>query len=210
MNDFTFDEENHIYRLGGVPVVSITQVLELTGWVDKTWFTEESRIRGTAVHLACQFLNEGTLDKDSVSPAILGYVEAYEKFLEDYKIELIKFEHRIVSTLYMFAGTLDIAARTKTGLAIIDIKTGEPGESAKLQTAAQGILAREQIPGFDSEPFDRFALRLSKTGKYSLIQHDDVTDLKFFMDSLAAVQRRRNSGELNLERWIKNANNRNR
>lgn len=45
-----FDPLTHTYTMDGEPVLSVTQLCEQAGLVDKTFFTEEARQRGTDVH----------------------------------------------------------------------------------------------------------------------------------------------------------------
>ena len=54
----SFDPITHQYRLDGERVPSVTQVLSVCGLIDDTWYTEESRQRGQAIHLATKLLDE--------------------------------------------------------------------------------------------------------------------------------------------------------
>ena len=45
----TFDEETHTYWKDGINYPAVTKILEEMGFVDSTWFDEDSRIRGTYV-----------------------------------------------------------------------------------------------------------------------------------------------------------------
>ena len=51
-SELTFDEEKHEYRLDGEVLPSVTGILREMGFVDDTYFTEDSAARGTAVHRA--------------------------------------------------------------------------------------------------------------------------------------------------------------
>jgi hypothetical protein len=75
-----FDEAAHLYTVAGVERPSVTQILKDAGLIDTTWYTDEARERGRAVHFATQFLDEDDLDWDTVLPQYRGYVAAWERF----------------------------------------------------------------------------------------------------------------------------------
>ncbi len=69
-----FDEVNHIYRVDGRIVNSVTKILEEEGltkyWNKDPWYWE----RGKAIHSATQMIDKCTLDWTTV--------EQYKGFLE--------------------------------------------------------------------------------------------------------------------------------
>ena len=71
-----FDREKHEYRAGGRQLFGVTTVLKRAGIVDDEWWNEQARDRGSKVHDAIQFLDEGCLDWDKLDPALVGYVQA--------------------------------------------------------------------------------------------------------------------------------------
>ena len=77
----TFLAERHIYEYEGVVVPSVTQVLTLAGIHDVSHvplhYLERAAGIGSAVHQACEYLDEGKLDLESVDSLIVGYVLAY-------------------------------------------------------------------------------------------------------------------------------------
>ena len=77
------NEERHEYAIDGVLRPSVTQTLKDAGLTYDQWYTEEARLRGKAVHAACQLLDEDDLDWDSVLPEYRGYVTAWERFKRD-------------------------------------------------------------------------------------------------------------------------------
>lgn len=190
---FLFDEETHRYTVKGVAVPGITQVLKLTGFIDDSWFTDESRDRGTATHRACWYLAEGDLDWSTVSPAILPRVEAFRDFLDEYRPKLVLAEKPLHDALYGFAGTEDFVFELSRGPAIIEVKTGKAGLAAKLQTAAQKILIEEHL---GLKNVLRFGFELTKAGRYRHVPHTDHGDKPMFLNMVAAVHRRINEGEL--------------
>ena len=76
-----FNAEKHEYSLPtGEVLISVTQVIDRSGLVDTSHFTEFHRMRRQAVHMACEYDDRGCLDESSIDPRILPYVEAYRRF----------------------------------------------------------------------------------------------------------------------------------
>lgn len=141
--EFRFVEESHTYFLGEKILPGITGILKACGYIDPTYYTEESRNRGSHVHLAIKFLNKGTLDWDSVIDQYIGYVSAYEKFARDWNLKLELFERPMYHPDLLFAGTPDLVGTVLNNVpSIVEIKTGPVMKWTALQTAAQELLVR--------------------------------------------------------------------
>lgn len=143
-----FNAARHLYLLGGRPAPSVTQVLHAAGLIDASWYTEEARDRGTAVHMACHYIDEdgphgelGNLDPDWLDRSpYAGYVRAYLAFKRDAGFHQELVEMRMFHRLG-YCGTVD-----RTGFfgqqparganVLIDIKTGQPEMWHKIQLAA--------------------------------------------------------------------------
>lgn len=158
----TFDPALHEYRVGGRVLPSVTQVLKETGLIKTDFFTTQGQDRGSIVHLACQWLDEGTLDRSSIDPAIEGYIKAYESFLEVYKPKWQSIEKPLANSLLGFAGTPD---RIESKDEIFDIKTGSPIKATEYQLSAYHVLAYGS--GYMSHK-KHFGLYLMSTGKFAL------------------------------------------
>jgi len=155
-----FDEATHIYKWNGKPVNNVTTIIKEAGLSDDRFYTEESRIRGSAVHLACQYYDEGALDWDSVIEEYKPYVDAYIDFLNVAKPVWHGIELRLYNERYNYAGTLDREGLLFERNAILDLKTGAVPEWVKIQTAAY----EDCIDG----SYDRYALQLKSNGTYKL------------------------------------------
>lgn len=111
-----FSEEGHCYKLSGVSIPSVTQVLQTAGLVDFSRVPldvlEAARRFGTAVHKACELLDKGTLDERSLDPNLWPYLDAWSDFKKDYKPEFIEIEKPICSITYRVAGTPDRIAES--------------------------------------------------------------------------------------------------
>lgn len=193
---FAFDPAAHAYRINGVVVPGITRSLEIRGFVDKRWFTDESRKRGTDVHRACWFLAENDLEWSTVKPEYVPRVKGFEAFLSDVKPQLILAEKPLYSTVHNFAGTPDFVFLVNGKYWIVDVKTGRAGLAAQLQTAGQQVLIEERMP--EVKAARRFALELPEQGKYRLIPFANPYDVPMFLTMVGSIHRQVNANELKL------------
>ena len=127
-----FDADEHQYSGGGRVYPSVTQILDAAGFGE--WkraidpdVLERARQRGTAVHAACEYINEGDLDWDSLDPEIRPYVEAYAEWKEQTAFRIDFVEPRMIHRKLGFAGTADIIGTINGSIAIPDLS---PASSA--------------------------------------------------------------------------------
>ena len=136
-----FDQATHTYKLDGVKVPSVTQILnELVPIQYKAgdWYLQ----RGRAVHAAAAFIARG-IDFD-FNEQIAGQVAAIRKFFAEARPDVKFVEERVSSRLYRFAGTLDLAAdlrslRYQFRDALIDYKSSMSVDRTGLQLAAYSL-----------------------------------------------------------------------
>ncbi len=165
----TFDPASHTYTKDGRVLPSVTQILQASGIVDTTWFTEEAAWRGSVVHECCQLDDEGDLDESTVPEEAKGYLDAWRLFKAQVPMNFISIEQPLCSGLY--AGTPDRDAEW----AVVDIKTGAILPWVGLQLAAYTeLLATNRDAAFR---FQRYAVRLGKDGRYN-VQHFAVRDYR--------------------------------
>lgn len=152
-----FDETNHIFTLDGRRIASVTQVLShfIPHWNCDPWYLE----RGKVVHKATELYDKGTLDSDSVDPQIQGYLQGWEKFRFDYEFVPTHIEFKTYHKIYQYAGIIDRIGNSRIGNFLLDIKSGEPTKSDKLQIAG-GYL------GMMPEAKNCMALYLREDGTY--------------------------------------------
>lgn len=189
---FEFDSESHIYKLEGTPIPSVTQVLAEAGLVDSRWFSEFSRWRGSAVHLACWFDDQNDLDESTVEPGLMGYVDAYRLFRDEYKFRPSTIEEPRYHPTFRFAGTVDRTGTIQDSakLTILDLKSGVPLPVYRVQLAAYALLV-DPLKPFECE---RMALYLGKDGKYKAVPHPTAQfhqDQSIFLSALSVVNWKR-------------------
>jgi hypothetical protein len=163
----TLDRATHTYSTGK-PCVS--DILVDAGLVDPTWFTEEARERGTAVHSVCEFYDQGDLKEDTVDPRIAGYFESYKKWraLCGFAPEWV--EVSLGNEFY--AGTPDrvIVSRPR---ALYDLKSGPFYRSHAIQTALYVNL----LP--DPYSYSRFGIYLKKDGRIPEVREFSKFDYQY-------------------------------
>jgi hypothetical protein len=187
--DCAFDEESHVGTIGGRIVPSVTGILKAGGF--EPYGSEWHMAKGRAVHLACQYLDEGGLDWSSISDEILPYLMAYELFKKESGFKPTRIEERLFHPTLMFTGQIDRVGEVPNDKSqwLIDIKSGHPGPYCSLQTAGYNLL----LPVL-KYPRKRFGLHLKENGSYSLIEYKDSQDQGIFLALLAIHNWKKNHG----------------
>lgn len=180
-----YDELNRDFTINDQKIISVTDVLMAAGLVNSKFFTEEGRVRGTAVHQASDLLIRKNLDWDSVHPKCFGFVKAAERFLLITKaIPILKLcDKRDYHRTFKYVGKPDWFVVLNGKPALIEIKTGESSTS-DLQTAAY-----VELPAFKIYNPARFLLKLREDSTYRLIKHDNPNDFPRFVKYLSECKK---------------------
>ena len=185
--DFEFDQPNHIYRVRGVAVPSVTQILEDVGIIDYSyipWRTREFALeRGSHVHIATAFDDQGTLDESSLREDITGHVDAWRRFRAETGFEADLIEFRSYHQDYGYAGTLDRLGRARSSENILlDIKTNDAPWWTRIQLAAYAaFFATPRI-------YRRMSVELHEDGTYRIQEFPCASWSSDFNDFLAALR----------------------
>lgn len=193
INEFRFDKADHSYWIGKTRLLSVTEVIQLAGLKDYSQIDpgvlERASKRGTAVHSACHYLDEGDLDWATVSPEIEPYVRAWERFKKETGVELLGIEKPLFHATLGYAGTPDRVVNLYPHKGIIDLKTYAPDAVTGIQLAGYSYLEFGPQPTFDAPK--RWGLWLKDDGKYSLTQYTDRGDEAVFMSCLTIAKFKR-------------------
>lgn len=176
--EFRFDAAAHEYYdlVTGELLPHITGILEETGWVDTTWFTDESSERGQAVHTLTADYDLGAIeDPVGVDSAFKGWLLAHVKAMSVLRPEILAVEQPLVHPVYRFGGRPDRDAILYGTRAVLELKSGAPHKAHPIQTALQAILVSHDA-ALPPETIQRFCLYLKRTGKFRLDQHRDRRD----------------------------------
>jgi hypothetical protein len=180
----TFDPAKHEYSVDGAVRRSVTQIISDAGLIDDAWFTETSRLRGQAVHVACHYFDERDLESGwmETSPHA-GYVLAWEKFKAESGFVPDLIEQRMYNPVLGYCGTLDRTGKIGQASILLDIKT-----SATRQDWHAVQLAG--YAGFFPKPlvFRRFTVHLRSDWTYKVEEQHSSTYMDSWQDFLAAMR----------------------
>jgi hypothetical protein len=203
----TFDRETHVYAIDGIPIPSVTQILEEERFVDFSHIPSETldqaKARGSYVHAVLHAHLEEDFDLEDTDPRFRGYVDSALAFLDGANLTPLRndagvpiaVEYRFWDRVRGFAGTMDYVAWDPDGvLAIHDWKTGEPTDvAAALQLAAYEYGLRLTLFPDHKFPIRRRAIKLYRDGSPGRVEsYTDVRDHGMFFTALSCCHFRRN------------------
>lgn len=193
MSDLQFDEPTHTYTLDGVRLPSVTQVLKPLynfAGIDPEVLRAKAEL-GTAVHRACELLDNDDLDEESddgraALVPIAGYLAGYKLFKAEKRLSIIANEKRMHHPVHRYAGQIDRSYAMGGHVWDVDLKsTVSMSPIVGLQTAAYTEMFRAHGR---KNPARRGALQLFPEGRYKLHEFTDPADFSVFL-SLLTVQR---------------------
>lgn len=187
MPTFSFDANAHQYIANdtGEVLPHITGLLSSAGYIDDRWYKEEHSARGQAVHSLCAAYDLGAIeDLASVTSSVKGYLAAHVAAMAAIRPTWEHVEVPFVNWTHRFGGRPDRVGIIDGGLAVLDVKSGQPTKAAPVQTALQAIIIAPsyRVP---AESILRFGLYVKKTGRFKLVPHTDPRD---FENAYAAIR----------------------
>lgn len=187
-----FDATTHSYTFEGIPVPSVTQVLAGVGLIDYSFLPAEAREeylrRGTAVHLACQFADDGDLDEASIDPAVAGYLSAWQAFRHQTGFTSHLNEQRVFHKHYRYAGTPDRVGEIGQVPYILDLKSGYSPDWVPYQLAAYAGTFEQPMR------YRRLSVALREDGSYKTFEFpckEYVGDFHVFLAALTIFNLKR-------------------
>lgn len=183
----TFDEAKHIYRLNGIVVPSVTQVMQPLS--DETYRDVEPRVlaraagKGTAVHNAIEnYLDFGIEDVD---PDHMGYFTAFLRWLSEYNPQVLASEYRLYHKFMGYAGTADLICIIDGRLYLIDYKTTQRIEEMLVRVQLKAYA--QALASLGVEPRRTAALHLRRDGTFDFQTHDGGAESWQVFSSLLTV-----------------------
>lgn len=141
--EIVYNDDEHRYWIDGKEALSVTQLLKLNGIAPDlgSFYTEESRKRGTAVHLAAELISKGVQDLEDYedSPYYL-WIKGFCQFREDYSLKPLAIEKMVGNATWLVAGRFDLAGMVKGIETLIDLKTGSKMRHHGVQLAGYNLL----------------------------------------------------------------------
>ena len=193
-----YDPLTHTYHdEAGNRLEGTTDILtgELGGY---DGYPEATATRGTHVHDAIQYHNEGDLDESTLTDEVAGYLECFKRAKAHHGIKVIQNEVMRYHPVYRYAGRCDAIVEIDGKVGILDYKTGAPMRDHKWQVAAYLELLKAEVPNLKG----RWDLYL-KPGQYEgglgfkLVEHTGPRDFLEFLTLFGAYQIKKN------EKYIK-------
>jgi hypothetical protein len=152
-----FDPESHAYALDGAEVPSVTTVLDGEGLSGSPFWTEADRRRGSAVHRIALLMGSGPIigdtaeeivshsawDPQRTAPVLVGYGLSVAEFYATTGFRPQLIEQPVASAKYGICGTLDAWGNLGGKMVLVDFKSGNPQESANIQTALYAMCLEE-------------------------------------------------------------------
>lgn len=142
LDELTFEERRHIYRLNGIEIPSVTTLMkplsaEVYGDVDPDVLDKAAR-RGTAVHNATEnYAKFGIMD---IEPDYEPYLMAFVKWWKRNNPVLLGSECRVYHKQLGYAGTSDLLCLIGDQVVLVDYKTSYQVNS---------MLCAVQLEGYD-------------------------------------------------------------
>jgi len=201
-----FDPATHTYSRMGRPVPGVTETLRAAGLFPKEWDFADMRLAqqaGTVAHAACEGIIKGG-NVEEIVHRVCFEVEGeywaertaqsvllFGNFVADMQPELIASEWRLYSSIYGYAGTIDLVVRMRGWVWVIDLKTGFPYPAVDLQTAAYAQLVKENRSDL---PIVRRGALYLRDKQYRLDPHESPDDFRVFQSALVTNAWKRRFG----------------
>ena len=125
LEELTFEEASHTYRLDGLIIPSVTTVMKplseaYYGGIDAKVLGRAAN-RGSAVHSAIDiYAKFGIID---IEPELEGYFEAFLAWYKDYEVKPYATETKTYNRALMYAGTVDMSCSERGVDTMADFKT---------------------------------------------------------------------------------------
>ena len=185
-----FNPALHEYTENGHVVRSVTQILKDAGIIDDTWYNEEARERGSAVHTLCErYANGERLSRMAVPIADYEYVNAFAAWIKNCGAYPIALECVISGTVngHRYAGKFDGLYEIMGKRVLVDLKTGAKAKWHRIQLAAYGMGELED--GMRLNPDKAMVLYLHADGLYKadfLTGSDLIKGISEFKEAISA------------------------
>lgn len=197
-----FEPIEHRYFLdpSDEEIPGVTRALEECGLTDFSMvprhILEVAQQRGTDVHNALHYLDEGELDQESLTEELHGYVMAYLKFKNEMRFTPLLVEYFVHSLTHRWAGRLDRVGEIErkdggTDLIVIDFKSGLVLPAHRIQLAAYNSALPEP------RKYRRMTLELDSDGTYKCHEYAPETygrDLNTFHSAVNVWHWKREHG----------------
>ena len=179
----SYDPATHTYRIDGVAVPSVTQVVDVITSSERSAINPavlaQAARRGTLVHEYTESIDYGIpLEEIDIDPALAGYVQSWLRFKRDWLFTPLYIEKALYSAGDGFAGRLDRIGTMNGHSAIVDVKTTTSFDRlAKIALACQlsgydRLCVENLMPHIDF----LYGVQLKKDGTYTVHDADKIQE----------------------------------
>jgi hypothetical protein len=173
--EFRFDHVDHVYTVAGRVIPNVSGMLQKTGWVDPTYYTDEVRERGRAVHQLTAEYDLGALDVSRLVSKYRGWVLAHVAAMQVLKPTWDAIEEPEVHPVYLYGTRPDRVGKLYRVRSVLDEKSGLRDKAHQIQTALQAIAVAWRYK-IAPEAMGRFGLYLRSSGAFERVRHDKRAD----------------------------------
>jgi len=152
----------------GTKLPHVTTILRSAGLIDTAWFTDEAREKGSALHAATAFLDEGDLDWSTVDDRIVSRLHQYQRFKEEVQPQILSIEERVKNVTLRYVGRLDRRVIIAGRVGVLEIKG--PG-----RVAWHAVQLSMYAACFEGPALARWSVHIEDE-KYQLIEHRNRRD----------------------------------
>lgn len=155
----------------------LTKALDENGkpWIDDEYFTDESCVRGTAVHDLTLEFDLGALEVETCISPYRGYLLGHVEAMRVLQPQILKVEEAQVHPVYRYAGRTDRVLRMFDAAGVLEVKSGQEHKAHRIQTALQAILECDDL-NLPAHRVKRWGLYLKANGRYKLVEFKDRRD----------------------------------
>jgi hypothetical protein len=149
--------------------------------IDAAYYNETAKWRGIAVHAATAYLDQGVLDRTSLTDERVRLrVEQYEQFKRDVKPEILAIEMDVEHPIYGYCGALDRLVIINGNKGVLDIKGPYKAPWHPIQLAGYADCFWENG---QRVPLHRWILHLDDH-RYDLVPCEDRNDRAVFLATI--------------------------
>ena len=182
MPTLTFTEETHQYRLDGIVIPSVTQIMEPLSRAKYKTIDEDilrtAAKRGSSVHEAIEFyVKYGIME---CHPEAEPYVTAYMKWAKEHHPQTIQTEQATWHKQLMYAGTIDTVSVVAGKKTLIDYKTTAELNDMLTTVQLEAYTQALRSHGVDIEQKAILHLRKDGTYRFKVYPLHDVQAWKTF------------------------------
>ena len=185
--ELTFEEKNHVYRLNGVEVPSVTTLMKplsdkVYGAVDASVLSNAAE-RGTSIHDSCE--NYALYGIEDVEPEYEGYFAAFRSWYEKERPVVLATERKVYHRMLGYAGMSDLLCSINGQIVLVDYKT-----TAQVNSMLHMVQLEAYARAWESQGLridDKMVLHLRKDGKYKAYHYPKNAECWAVMTALVTI-----------------------